>query len=139
MEDFYHKCIAVCSAVIAKIIGVDFLVLTIWGVLVIIDIFTGVIKAKLTKDPIISQKMTDGFTRKLVPIALVFAFHLVVVAFERTYGIPVSFVPASFAFFYILAELKSIAENLQQAGILLPKGVSEKIDHIFNTNHKCKD
>ena len=138
MNDLIQKCLAVCSGIIAKILGVDFIILLVWFGLVVVDIITGLAKAKLTKDPIISQKLTDGVTRKLVPMIFVFAFHWATIAIHQVYGFSLGVLPATFAMFYVLGELKSIAENLQQANILLPPNWSEKLDHIFNTNHKCK-
>ena len=138
MNDFIQKCLAVCSGIIAKILGVDFIILLIWFGLVVVDIITGLAKAKLTKDPIVSEKYEAGLTKKVIPMLMVFAFHWATIAIHQAYGFSLGVLPATFAMFYVLGELKSIAENLQQSNILLPPEWAEKIDHMFNTNHKCK-
>lgn len=136
MTDFYEKCISICAGIIASIFGVDYMILLVWFGLIIIDIVTGIAKAKLIKDPITSTKMTDGFTRKLVPMLFVFGFHWAAVATERAYGFSLSAIPTTFAMFYIVGELKSILENLQQGNILLPDKISERVDQLFNTANK---
>jgi toxin secretion/phage lysis holin len=138
MEHLIERCTAVCAGIFAKLTGIDLIMLMIWLGLICTDIIVGIAKAKLTNTPIISAKITDGLTRKVIPILLVSSFYFVTIAVQFATGLDLGIAPNIFAAAYIIAEFKSIAENAQEAGILIPEGFSEAIDKVFNTSNVKK-
>ena len=134
MDNFIEKCIAICAGAFATIVGIDLLILVIWIALIVLDIITGITRSKLLKQQIVSGKITDGVTRKLMPILLVSAFYLVTVVIDIASGIDFGVMPNIFASLYIIAEFKSIIENAQEANIFIPREFSNEIDRLFNTD-----
>ena len=126
-------CIASCAGIFATIFGIDLLIVIVWFGVVALDIITGIAKAKVNGKEIISSIATAGTIKKLMPMGLVLGFYLASLAIRTVSDVDLTMIPNSFALFYILIEFKSILENCQEAGIIIPKEMSEKIDQVFNT------
>lgn len=131
-------CIASCAGIFATIFGIDLLMLYAWGGVIAVDIITGIIKAKLTNQEILTKIAEKGITKKVVPMFLVFSFYLASLAVKFVTQVDLTMLPNSFALLYIILETKSIVENCQEAGIIIPKEISKKFDEIFNTTFTKK-
>lgn len=119
---------------VALVFGVEpVFIYTLIG-LSILDLVTGLIKAKITKKAIKSTPLTDGMLKKVLALLAVMAVAQGVASVDAAYQVSLTFLNMSMVMWFIGVEVKSNLENIQESGVLIPKDLSKKIDKAFNTN-----
>lgn len=95
--------------------------------LVSIDMITGLTKAKINKQQISSARLSNTVLKLIIYFSLLIGSFVVTWAYPEY--LPLHTVTLSFL---ILIEFKSILENVVEAGIILPPGISDWVAKTLN-------
>lgn len=102
----------------------DFNLITILLILMLIDIFTGLMKAIKDKN-LWSRKSLFGYARKILVFLIITVSNMLDFMMDLNGTLVLATVT-----FYILNEVLSITENAAQLGLPLPKQLTEIIDVV---------
>lgn len=100
--------------------------------LMLLDVVTGVFKAWKNKN-LWSRKSLFGYARKILVLVVIILANVIdqILALNGT-------VAYATVLFYIYNEGLSIAENLAEVGVLIPKGLVEKLQ-VMDSGKSFKD
>jgi len=99
--------------------------------LVCIDVFTGILKAKYTGEPIVSKKIRHKMLDFSGQSMMVFTSALVAFLYPE-----ISLITTGIIMYFVGREFLSIRENLKAIGIVLPADLDSKIDRVLNISSK---
>ena len=116
----------VISAIGAAVAAIgDFYTPYLWGFLTlyVLDFFSGILKSKHKGIPISSRRMRDSVTKLAAYMVLITSIII-----ASSYQEDLAFMVPGLYVYFMVTELKSIKENVEEMGIKLPLFASKAID-----------